>query len=248
MKKVMRLLLAALTLTTIAAFAQDESEAAIATDTQVATEPAKPEEPAKEGKKAPVAVGSKEERPIGIRAGFHISSVAGNPVIVSNAATVSWQLGVLYDVMRIFEVDLGEAFLFRILLEPGVFITPKNSAIDGDSQYWLEMPITAAFTLSMFGGMRVKYALGPYVALGTIGSFSEKADALGIKYETTQSRLDIGQWHTFGFEQNNFKNWWFDATFAFGFMESVTVKVDEKKTKVKDSVPFDMKFTLGYNF
>jgi hypothetical protein len=241
MKKVIMPLFAVLAFTT-ATFAQDEgeneaeNETAATVATESVAEEVKPEEPAKKEKKAPIAVGSKEERPIGIRAGFQLSSVSG----YIDAASWSWNLGVLYDVMRIFDIELGgDAFQFRALLEPGVFVAPRKS-IFGDSQYWVEAPVTVAFTLSLFGSMRIKYALGPYVAFGTIGTFSK--DIAGI--ELKQSRLDVGQWHTIGFEQNNFKNWWVDVNLIGGLMN--TVKVADES--VSGSTPFALRFSIGYNF
>jgi len=223
-------------------FAQEDAEIPAESD-----QPAAPAEQPKNEKKSPIAVGAQEERPLGVRAGIHISTVGSY-----GGGTFSWQLGALYDVMRILDVDFGDAFQLRMLFEPGAFITPRNSAIDGKSQYWIEVPVTAAFTLSVFGSMRVKYALGPYVAFGTIGKFSDKIETvipfLGTyTTEWTQSRFDVGHWHTFGFEQDHFKNWWFDITFAFGLMDAVEIKTGGTKT-TPESAPFDMKFTIGYNF
>ena len=220
----------------------EETPAVVEETSTVAEEPPVVEEPKKEEKKSPVAVGSKEERPLGIRAGFHFAGVS------YYGSTLSWHLGALYDVMRIFEMELGkDAFQFRMLLEPGAFVTSRKSAVNGGTQIWLEVPVTAAFTISLFGGMRIKYALGPYVAVGTIGTFSKSGDLgnalIPIPYKIEQSRLDVGQWHTFGFEQDNFKNWWVDFTFASGFMDAVSIN-----DKDVSSTPWAMKFSFGYNF
>jgi len=231
-----------------AVFAQEDDgtesaqETAVVEETPaVAEEPPVVEEPKKE-KKSPIAVGSKEERPLGIRAGFNFSGVS------YYGSTLGWHLGALYDVMRIFSMELGgDAFQFRMLLEPGAFVTSRKSAVDGGTQIWLEVPATAAFTLSLFGGMRIKYALGPYIAFGTIGTFSKNEDLgapfFSIPFKREQSRLDFGQWHTFGFEQDNFKNWWVDFTFASGFIDAVSINGHGVS-----SPPWAMKFSFGYNF
>jgi len=205
-------------------------------------------------KEAPIAIGAKEERPLGIRAGFHLSGISAPkwkfgsadnyPAALGSGSDIGWDLGAWYDLMRIFEIEIGgDAFQFRILLEPGAFITTRGSVFGGD-QYWLEVPVTAAFTLSLFGGMRVKYAPGVYVALGTLGTFSDEID--GVKYK--QSRIDVGQWHTLGFEQNNFKNWWLDIIFSSGFMSTVSREIDGKSKNYENTTPWALKFVFGYNF
>jgi len=245
MKKVMVPLFVALTYVT-SAFAQ--GDATEATEGTVTEQPQAAEEPKKEDKKAPVAIGAKEERPIGIRVGFHASGVTGSWLSYSSYGSYygssGWGFhgGVLYDLMRFVDVDLGDgAFQLRILLEPGAFVATRKSVINGGKQLWLEVPVTAAFTLSLFNSMRVKYALGPYIALGTIGTFSQ--DYGPVKHN--QSRIDIGQWHTFGFEQNNFKNWWVDVTYSAGFVD---VEEWEPETYKYDNIPWAVKFSIGYNF
>jgi len=265
MKKIITPLFVALTFAT-SVFAQEDTDTGAtdqtATVKETTAEPqAAAEKPNKEEKKAPIAVGSKEERPLGIRVGFHFSGIntpkrsnlnSGTytpnknsyPYFLGDASKIGWDVGVLYDLMKIFELEIGgDAFQFRMLLEPGAFVTSRASVFEG-SQYWLEVPITAAFTLSLFGGMRIKYALGPYVALGTIGTFSK--DESGVTY--SQSRLDIGQWHTLGFEQNNFKNWWLDVTFSGGLMNTVSYKQNGKKEDFESTTPWGLKFAFGYNF
>ncbi|MCL1967563.1 MAG: hypothetical protein FWF67_06740 [Fibromonadales bacterium] len=248
MKRVMVPLFVALAYVT-SAFAQED--ATEATEGAATEQPQAAEEPKKEDKKAPVAIGAKEERPIGIRVGFHYTGVAASSLY--SVATVGWHLGALYDLMRIVDVDLGDgAFQLRILLEPGAFVASRKSMIDAGTQVWLEVPITAAFTLSLFNSMRVKYALGPYIAIGTLGTFSETIPTgytpgnifgLPTEWKWSQSRLDIGQWHSFGFEQRNFKNWWVDVTYSAGFVDALEIN----KTSYS-SIPWAVKFSVGYNF
>jgi len=239
-------------------FAQEDTTETTEQTAAVEETPTEPspaaEQPKKDEKKAPVAVGSKEERPLGIRAGFHWAGVNGGTytykigaltqdVDVQGATGIGFHLGASYDLMRIFEIELGgDAFQFRMLLEPGAFITSRPSYIKG-TQYWLEVPITGAFTLSLFGGMRVKYAVGPYLAVGTIGEFSNEVTVAGVTTKTEQSRFDFGQWHTFGFEQNHFPNWWFDVTIAGGLMDAVKVN----DNKVNGSNIWAFKLAIGYN-
>jgi len=253
MKNTLKLIAMFLAVFATSIFAQEDTD----TDQTAAVEETAAPEPKKEEAKreAPIAVGAKEDRPLGIRAGFHISAITtpkqsssnpenNYPSVLGNGSYVGWDLGVLYDLMRIVDLELGgDAFQFRMLLEPGAFITSKGSVLSG-TQYWLEVPVTAAFTLSLFGGLRVKYGLGPYVALGTLGTFSEEIG--GVKYK--QSRLDIGQWHTIGFEQRNFKNWWVDVYLTRGFMNAVSREVDGKSKNYEDNKPWAIKFVFGYNF
>jgi len=225
--------------------AQEETAAVVEeTAYEPPQEEAKAEEPKKEEKKAPVAVGSKEDRPIGVRAGLNINGVGGG---LSSA--FGFTLGSYYDIMRIFEMELfGDGFQFRLLLEPGAFVSSR-AGILGSTQYWLEVPVTIAATVSIFGGLRVKLAAGPYVGFG-VGSFSKKYnEGQPGEYELSQSHFDVGQWYTIGFEQQGFKDWWFDITMAgFGFIDAVSKYPDGNKSKYSGYTPYAFKFILGYNF
>jgi hypothetical protein len=240
MKKAALSLFAILALTT-AAFAQDESESegqeavtpeAVAEQEAPVAEPAP--EPAKEEKKKAVSVGTKEDRPLGIRAGVGYSGIASG----YGSFNVGWHLGVWYDVIRIVDVQLGgDAFHLKMLFEPGLFATTRKSAIEG-TQFWFELPITAAFSLSLLNDFRVKYAIGPYIGVGVTGEYS--TEIYGV--ELSQSRFDIGHWHTIGIGYGKFA--WLDFSVAAGFMD--IVEVADKK--VSGATPWSMKISGGWNF
>lgn len=239
MKKVMRSLLAALTLTTMA-FAQDEGEsvAAEATDTQVATEAADTQvaaEPAKPEEKSAFHMDKRPDPVWGIRLGAHMAGINGQTL------SFGWHLGGAFYLAKFFDLSLGGDILgLKMFLEPNLLFVSKTGW-EGTNQYWLEAPVMANFMFTVFS-FRFKYSVGPYAAVGLFGDFDKVLTADDIREGNTEGskvgRFDVGFYNTLGYEWA--KNIWSDFTLGLGFIDMVD--------KQKGSTNFMIKCSAGVDF
>jgi len=126
---------------------------------------------------------------LGIRAGFHLSSMG--PLDLS----AGWHVGAVSDLVTLttFEPSFLNG-VFGIFVQPGLLFLTRAD-IWGGSTYWLEVPVMVSLKCrfkepGLFGvtsGWRLE--LGPYFNVGVIGDF-EKDLGYGIK--SKMNRFDVG--------------------------------------------------------
>jgi hypothetical protein len=226
----------ALTLTIALAanlFAQEEEEIVEEEDSPaVVQEQAAPEETKKEEKKPAFHMEKRPDSDVGIRGGIHFSAIG------TESATFGWHLGAYAYPVKFWDGSLGGDILgLKVLLEPGLFFLTKENPVLKKNQYWLEVPVNASLLFTVFS-MRIRYSVGPFVALGLFGDF-EYDYANPKTYETTKekmSRFDLGLTQTLGYEFA--KNLWSDLTVGYGFLDMM--KYDNTST-------FIFKITAGFN-
>jgi len=241
MKKVIALL-TTLSLTT-AVFAQEEAEESTQpsveeTATATVEEHSRPTESAAEataaheaeGEKKPMFHVDKRQDPLwGIRGGVHFAGISGEDL------SVGWHIGGVFYPIKFFDIGFrGDLLGLKLFLEPRLFFVTKES-IFKKNQYWLEMPINASFVFTV-AGMRLKYAVGPNVAVGIIGDYEQNLGEGAGDLKT--GRFDLGLSNTLGYEV--FKNGWMELNTSSGFLNLVD---GSKKSK-----SFAIKITCGYDF
>jgi len=130
---------------------------------------------------------------LGIRAGFHLSSMG--PLDLS----AGWHVGAVSDLVTLttFEPSFLNG-VFGIYVQPGLlFLTRDN--VWGGSTYWLEIPAMISLKCQfketgLFGitsGFRLE--IGPYFDIGIIGDFEHKlTDLLGNEIKSKMGRFDVG--------------------------------------------------------
>ncbi|MDR2583442.1 MAG: PorT family protein [Fibromonadaceae bacterium] len=157
---------------------------------------------------------------LGIRGGVHIMSMGTFDL------SVGWHLGAVRDVMKLADLEMFGS----IYLQPGVLFFTKNSWFDTKT-YWIEFPILASWKHN-----RYRVNIGPYVNLGLLGDFEDKAaTAISGQREESMNRFDLGL--SFG---TSYELWrfWLGASYNYGFI---------KVSDYHDSGSASYRLTLGFN-
>ena len=134
---------------------------------------------------ATVGAFAQENSKLNLKAGFGLSSLTGSDSDGSKTA-ISYKLGLGYDF------SLSESFA----IEPSLFLSNKaykEEGIDGTvNRFYVELPILAAYKISLGDEMKLVVNAGPYIAYGLFGSDIEVYGNDAVKAFDVFEKFDFG--------------------------------------------------------